>query len=63
MWLTTTTGDRPISARQTAARKSLRTFTSKSYHKLGLSELEERSREIMADNFPNNSYASKSAFR
>ena len=55
MWLTTTTGDRPISARQTAA--------SKSYHKLGLSELEERSREIMADNFPNNSYASKSAFR
>ena len=35
----------------------------KSYHKLGLSELEERSREIMADNFPNNSYASKSAFR
>ena len=56
MWLTTTTGDRPISARQTAAR-------NKSYHKLGLSELEERSREIMADNFPNNSYASKSAFR
>ncbi|MCI6199982.1 MAG: outer membrane protein assembly factor BamD [Succinivibrionaceae bacterium] len=35
----------------------------KSYHKLGLTDLEERSRELMADNFPNNSYASKSAFK
>ena len=28
-----------------------------------LTDLEERSRELMADNFPNNSYASKSAFK